>query len=116
MHTFWQTIYGGTRYDSGTEGLSFYGLFLNHVTDKTDDNDKPPNELEWSLGFSTGLCPKASFERQVANSWPNWTIHYHLYPGPNSNTVASWINYTAGLNASPPPGALGWWFVRNPAF
>jgi len=45
--------------------------------------------------------------RRAGASWPNWTIYYIPW-GPNSNTVAAYIDYASEVGFDEPEDALGW--------
>jgi hypothetical protein len=44
----------------------------------------------------------------AANSWPQNTVLYDAFFGPNSNTAAQQIGAAGGFNPAAPPGSFGW--------
>jgi RHS repeat-associated protein len=112
-HTFWETLDAGDspgnrQYDSGEPEpvFTFPIQFLNHYQNFAGDDDSWP--FSWSSLSSTEVCSQVATLRSMADSWPNWTIFYQLFVGPNSNSFAHYIGSSAGFNATPPPGAIGW--------
>jgi hypothetical protein len=106
-HYFWETIDGGKnkQFNSGQGQLNFWGLYLNSVTDKRGDSEfwEPQNQK----GPSTEYCDKVDAVRLAGDVWPNWVVPF-VPIGPNSNTVASFINNASGVNFPEPPDDLGW--------
>jgi hypothetical protein len=59
---------------------------------------------------STAVCTGAALLQVSAANYPNFTIHYIPFPGPNSNSVARYLGSTGEFYPSPPFGASGWYF------
>jgi RHS repeat-associated protein len=107
-HYFWETLDSGDQpgnrqFDSGTWSFPW----LNETTAKIDDTESDPPSNK--LGPSTEYCDKVEAVRKAGAAWPNDSIVYWP-PGPNSNTVASFINILSGVNFPEPPDSEGWTF------
>ena len=106
-HYFWETLDSGDQpgnrqFDSGEDEDGY----LNHTTAKTDDNESDPPAYP-PIGPSTEVCRRVADVRSAGAAWPNWIFGY-WWTGPNSNTVAGYINNFSGVGFNQPPDSLGW--------
>lgn len=116
-HAYWYTQIGSsTGTDSGEATL--HGAqgplgFLNHYPDFSDDLDDV-NRRVARAQTGTGWCPLAFSVRSAGTQWPNYRFDYRFFPGPNSNTVAAFIDFHSGAFWGPPEGTgynfVGWFY------
>lgn len=111
-HYFWETLDssdapGNRQFDSGTGEWSFGGPFLNHTTHKVGDDES--SEIDDCMGPSTEICGQVEAVRHAGAIWPNW-IYPYIPWGPNSNTVAAFIDRESNVDFDEPDDALGWDF------
>jgi RHS repeat-associated protein len=103
-HYFWETLDAGdqpgNRQFDSSESERF---FLNERTDRLGDDESSAFFKHW--GSSTELCDSVSAVRAAGAAWPNWIEHW-LPWGPNSNTVASFINTNTFIQTDAKVGIL----------
>jgi RHS repeat-associated protein len=120
-HSFWYVQDSqGTQYivSAGPTGTGAGGNFgsLNVWGPNTPVNDSTKNSgankasdlTHWSSGSSSKNCDAVDKLLAAARAFPNNSIPYNPYWGPNSNSAAAALGNAAGFNPTAPPGGWGW--------
>jgi RHS repeat-associated protein len=107
-HSFWwiQDSTGLQEIISAGPQNGYLNTFL--VPGQSNGPDNAGDSTVWSSGDSSAVCSQVNALEAAAKGFPNNTITYSPFPGPNSNSVAHYLAQAGGFAFSVPGNLYGW--------
>ena len=110
-HSFWyvqDTLGNQYTVSGGPDALNNASLDVWINPNVNSGVDNVSATTSWNSGLSADNCNGSDNLMTAAGIWPQGTIPYSPYPGPNSNTVANYLGTQGGFSPPKPFGAYGW--------
>jgi hypothetical protein len=113
-HSFWYVkAKDGTEYivsggPSGPPDKQMLNEWKDSDLERAGRPDRVSNPTWWDSGTSPEICAGVDKLLAAVDAWPQDTIPYHPFSGPNSNSAAHNVGDAGGFSPSRPDGAIAW--------